>query len=380
MNVSELIKTLVDYLDLGKRIATTIPGMVLAFGFVLLFAQPPDSMQKRKLESLVTTQEQEVGKTQKLLRDVKEQQREVKDQVTTIQQLQAAVDAVLQSKLAAYKNGPTPQALTDLNNLAKQKEEVGVDIPQLRRKQDELSDREHNLTKIIGSEQAQLDSYRSRAASGNEFDQALSKAFSSVLLFGLFGFAIGTVLDPVNKAIFLQLVPQLGPSKDNNRRFRVLQHLSGRYLLQPKQQTRVNLSERSAHYYIGRGLITAGDYDSVEADYYRFSEISIGMIIPTVVLAAGFVHVFGDKLGPIKFFIYTASILAAYCLYLIGLKRYGEFNRHLTDLIAGREQAVRDQEERLAKPSVVVELTSVVAQLKRLLNANQQRSEDEQGE
>jgi len=30
MNLSQLIKTLVDYLDLGKRIATTIPGMVLA--------------------------------------------------------------------------------------------------------------------------------------------------------------------------------------------------------------------------------------------------------------------------------------------------------------------------------------------------------------
>src|ERR1700681_2499958 len=107
MNISELIKTLVDYLDLGKRIATTIPGMVLAFGFVLLFAQPPDSMQKHTLQQLVASQQKEVQSSQKLLRDVQEGKREVAEQISIVQQLQNAVDSVLQAKVAAYKNAPT---------------------------------------------------------------------------------------------------------------------------------------------------------------------------------------------------------------------------------------------------------------------------------
>lgn len=371
MNLSELIKTLVDYLDLGKRIATTIPGMVLAFGFVLLFAQPPDSMQKRTLQTLVQAQQNEVEISQKQLRDVREESREVTENINSVSQLQGALDTVLQAKVAAYKKSPTAQNLDELRTLSKKKADLGQNLPQFRRKQDELSDLGQNLAKIISSEQAQLDLYRSRAASGNEFDQSLSKAFSSLLLFGLFGFAIGTVLDPVNKALFLQLVPQLGLPSKGTERFATLKKLSGHYLIEPIKTNSVKLSQRTAHYYIGRGLITAADYDGVEADYYRFSEISIGMIVPTMVLAAGIAHVFSARLGLIKFIIYSGSVVIAYFLYLIGLKRYGEFNRHLTDLIAGKERAMKDQEERLAKPSVVVQLTDVVAELRRILHKYQ---------
>ena len=45
MNLSSLIKTLVDYIDLGKRIATTLPGMALAFA-VLLLLQPAAQWQQ----------------------------------------------------------------------------------------------------------------------------------------------------------------------------------------------------------------------------------------------------------------------------------------------------------------------------------------------
>jgi hypothetical protein len=143
---------------------------------------------------------------------------------------------------------------------------------------------------------------------------------------------------------------------------------SPRWAIEVDHPGAVNLSIRSAHYYIGRGLITPAEYDGVEADYYRFSEISIGMIVPTLVLAAGFAHVFSTPLGAFRYALYPVSVAIAYFLYLVGVKRYGEFNRHLTDLIAGKEQAIRDQEERLAKTSVVLELAEVVAQLKQILH------------
>src|SRR5216683_4718791 len=46
MPFTDLIKTLIDYIDLGKRVATTIPGIAIALALVLGFAEPPDFLKR----------------------------------------------------------------------------------------------------------------------------------------------------------------------------------------------------------------------------------------------------------------------------------------------------------------------------------------------
>lgn len=81
------------------------------------------------------------------------------------------------------------------------------------------------------------------------FTGVLQQTFYSVLLFGLVGFAIGTVLDPVNKAVFLQFIPELGgQGKDGG----VVTYLTGYHVLREATvrsrylQDRISMADQPA--------------------------------------------------------------------------------------------------------------------------------------
>jgi hypothetical protein len=204
------------------------------------------------------------------------------------------------------------------------------------------------------------------------FTGVLQQTFYSVLLFGLVGFGIGTVLDPVNKAVFLQFIPELGErAKDRG----MVAYLTGYHLLSKAKQkletkyTGHAMAQRligqgplqlSARYYIGRGLITAAEYDDLTSQYYRFTEITIGMIVPSVILGAAVCFLLCES-NDTRFpnagiwalgLILVATI--AVVLQWVGLRRYGEFRSQVFDLIAGRERAQEDQKGQVSRDEVVI--------------------------
>jgi hypothetical protein len=295
MNFSQLIKTLVDYLDLGKRIATTIPGIVLAAGILLFYYNADQFAVQRRIDhNLATLREQEAN--------------------AEIGHIQS-----LQKKL----NGSTP------------------DEPYYGKAQDAFSKTQNAFQK--------------------GYFAFAQQAFYGVLLFGLLGFAIGTVLDPVNKALFLQLIPELGQSSQGVRSF-----LTGYTVLNKAKQQVVDKYQNSptgerigsnnplrlsAQFYIGRGLISAAEYDGLVADYYRFTEISIGMIIPTLVVGAAICYL--NTSCVIRALVASAAVILAFVLQRVGLRRYGEFRANVFDLISGREQAHIEQTQVVPKDEVL---------------------------
>jgi hypothetical protein len=312
MNFSQLIKTLVDYLDLGKRIATTIPGMVLALGIVAFYTGPKDFLVHR----------------------------EITQQASTIQQNQLRLE-LLSIQEQQNKIKPDGNLLSSQDALTR----IRAQIPK------------------SGDISAQL---------GGQLSSVLQQSFYSFLMFGLLGFAIGTVLDPVNKALFLQVLPALGKKVTNSK---VGAFLTGYgILVQSKEILTEKYSDHafgkrliaqdplklSPQYYIGRGLISASEYDDLISKYYRFTEISIGMIIPSAVLilSACYLMTAVNYRSLPHSLLWTVGIISAAAvglvLHRVGLRRYGEFRSQVFDLIAGREQAHEEQMHEVPKDEVVV--------------------------
>lgn len=313
MNFSQLIKTLIDYLDLGKRIDTTIPGIVLASVLVLFFLNPRDLLDYRALVQ----------------------------QAAQLQQNQ------LRLELSVVKSGQEGFRL-------------GADQSKT---QDELK----NLRAQLNQDQwAQLTS---------SYTGILQQSFYSILLLGLGGFAIGTVLDPINKALFLQVIPEMGQRANN----KIASYVSGHSILESAKDSCVarhrdrpiaamvggqTASRMTAQFYIGRGLISAAEYGDLIDNYYRFTEVSIGMIIPVLTVAAGVWYVSavpGASGNPGEWIAnplvgpgaMCLAVLIAIVLHRVGLRRYGEFHGQVFDLIAGREQAREDQSAQVSKDQVV---------------------------
>jgi len=296
LNFSQLIKTLADYLDLGKRIATTIPGMVLASALVLFFFNPNDVVQYRQLAQRTSTL----------------QANQYKAELDAIERGQKDINAQT-----------TAQSLRDLRT-------------QLNGNQGVWSQLTSSYTGI------------------------LQQFFYLTLFLGLLGFAIGTVLDPVNKALFVQIIPEIGEQSKSP----TIKYLTGHSILEDSKNAIANrhgakpigariLQERSsrmtAQFYIGRGLITASEYNDLVDKYYLYTQISIGMIIPSLTVAALGWYL-NHRLGPI---LVAVALILSFFLERVGLRRYGEFHGQVFDLIAGREQARDEQSQQVSKDHVV---------------------------
>ena len=309
MNFSQLIKTLVDYLDLGKRIATTIPGMVLASVLVLFFFNPADFLGYRDLARNAARLQAE----------------QYKGELKTVEQGQ--------------QKSSTEQ---DLQNRQKM-------LADLRK---QLNSNQDVWTQLTSS-----------------YTGILQQIFYMILFLGLLGFAIGTVLDPLSKALFMQMIPEFG------ERNTAVQGITGHSILKRSQEAfvqrhankpiaqmvaKLRASRMTAQFFIGRGLISAAEYNDLVDKYYLYSQISIGMIIPMLTVAAALCYrvvsenslIGGSEFLTILAFVLGAGIGAIF-LQRVGLRGYGDFHSQVFDLIAGREQAREDQMQQVGKDQVV---------------------------
>ena len=366
MNFNQLIKTLVDYLNLGKQIANTIPGMVLAGGLVILFSNPPDFFRPNGLQTERQKQDNTLGllRTEgaKLERDKTAAEYTLSDINAVVAGYQSTYDNAAKS----FKNNPDATRLKNLRAA-----QTKLRDPELRRQQlaakqvlDELQ-LQLNANKLNAVQrEADLKKLDSRIEDSAGFTTGVSNLFNSVILFGLVGFALGTVLDPVNKAIFLRALPELG------KRGRVGKAIFGHLtrLKEKPELADLSVSANDVQFYIGKGLITAAEYDALQASEYRLSEMSLGMIIPTLML--GFACISSRMTTAsteFKVAVAVGTIATGITLYYSGLHRYGRFQLHVYSLIEGREDAFEQQKVNAVRDAVIAGQASTIRDLKEAL-------------
>lgn len=361
MNFSLLIKTLVDYIDLGKRIATTIPGMVLAFGFVLLFAQAPDVLRLDRLKQEI---DDEIASIEKLRTDyaaLEQKKEEAKVKMDLAGEVLAGYDQQRQTAAAAYKQKPAADTRAALQAAQRDYETAWTGEKKRLDAEFRATDAALSAQKTrVDASKARIDSLEMARADASGFTGGLNSLFNAVILFGLVGFALGVVLDPVNKAVFLNFIPDTGEKRGS-----VFRSFTGYDL---KRAHESEYTKFEVQYYIGRGLITQAEYDDLVASYFRLTEISVGMILPVIVLAAGYIRArHTDDSWPTKAAIMLAAIGLGYFLFHVGIKRYGDFQRRVYQLIEGRDAAFEEQKRQAEREAIAVTQAATIRELKDLI-------------
>jgi len=172
----------------------------------------------------------------------------------------SVINAIVQSHIATYNTRFAENSL--LARTARQK---------LREEQDSLAVLESTAARLANSVAvARQDSARIAAevarvdAGWDAFNEAATPQsfvdlITTLVLIAILGYAVGAILDPVNKALILPR--RSGPDE-----------------------------ETTMMHAIGRGLLTTDDHEYLVTHYYRYVELSIGLVMPTFVLAFGVAH------------------------------------------------------------------------------------------
>jgi hypothetical protein len=400
MSFSQLLQNLGSYLDLSKRLVTTVPGLVMAVALVLLTGSVPDwALRAFVCGERLQTERRAVAAASRL--DVYDRTRPVelqangKDPDPAFPSVQErlnlrSADITLTSDYGRALAAPatcrtdceqrrieTEAALKklqdwDKNNGAKwlaYQAKVAADAGKGDAAARQAGDDSAILRSATWDLARDPQANRCVASATNWTDLA-----QQFLLFGLLGFALGMVFDPINRALFLQVFPDTvaGTTAETDGirlllRKTVVAPL--RLFVSPhaldyaterrtkKTGTADPVLEHAAQFYIGRGLITNAEYQDLVDRYYRFSELSIGLVLPLVAIGtAVLVHERSVQRFPIGIAVFLVSGVAAIAMARLGSRSHVEFKRAVRELIQGRLAAIAEQRQRT---EAMVDLTQL---------------------
>ena len=168
---------------------------------------------------------------------------------------------------------------------------------------------------------------------------AFGTLFETVLMVGLLGWAIGILLNPVNKGL-LELSQWLPPRRYKPRR-------------------------NPALYYIGKNVITQEDYDALLRRYHRFAQITVSLVLPLLALAG----VLSKWCKP-PWLPLAIALPVALLLLVLGFRRYHVFHQRVRTFICGRLRFLREQRKKEEQKASTVDLTHLavlVAKAEKLL-------------
>lgn len=347
MTMADLIKSLGDYINVGKRVVNTVPGLLMAFAFVLLLSSPPDYFKSRFLANNVTEAEKRLADARRELNDLTQQQAVANgDQTFT------------NDRLAEFKAGFCPAGKSPPCPVPEDKRgvwrELQADAAAASGKSSVIQNRVNAKSDEVKTLQKELDGWTTRVHDSADFSKFLNSGVTGWLLFGLLGMAIGTVLDPLNKALFLQWLP--GLSGDRN-----LPPFVANLVRPARGGGKTEKLDKPIQFFIGSGVITQQEYDGLVSDYYRWSEISVGMILPVLAITAGWFRQWELSHGAwpditIAVVILVLALLLAVVLFTVGLRRYREFQQQVNTFVHGR---MKLQQEQLTAQKQHVDLTNL---------------------
>jgi len=345
MNLAQLLQNLGSYLDFSKRLATTVPGLVMALAIIMLTASVPDWASRiyvcgdyRRSQRTALTLNQQLDVTANADR------RFMRIQIASLRREYASAlqaTAACATGCAAQVNAADAarKALADACHKPLQDSERAYCEALVafsgngQQASAGLTDDERTLLAVND------DFGRAAAAPQCRNPVAWADIINGLLLFGALGFGFGVVLDPISKALFLQTLPEI------SRRHRVARAFVSRH---HGDNVVVDGEVRTAQFAIGRGLITDGEYQALIDAYFRFSEVTVGLVLPVFAIGAAVLarewavaaHLRGIAAA-------AASLVGGLLLARVGTRRHAEFTKKVNDLIDGRLQKIAVQDRRL---------------------------------
>jgi len=100
---------------------------------------------------------------------------------------------------------------------------------------------------------------------------------------------------------------------------------------------------RPVAYFIGRGVITQADVDSLVASHYRWAEAALNMVVPIACFGIACATLMGWGLrgwGAI-----VGAVLLAVFLVITGRRKAYEFRFRVRELIAGNLRRIKEQDD-----------------------------------
>jgi len=377
VGLSQLLQNATAFLDVRKQLVTTVPGLVLAAALSLLTGTAPAwvarpfvcaSTASLMRESVARAEALRIWDTTRTISGLTNEdliQRRAAE-ATYRRQLQRAAIAVQNCKPETCS-----QALTALQNATDAVKKFVAGSGNYRAIQ---PDADAAALQARSDQDALFEAHRKLA--WLEADPTCAAPLADwptiaadVLMFGVLGLMLGLMLDPVNKALFLQVLPEAAGSSSTGRRYRVRKYFARTFVSRasrtyPRSDV---LSRHRVQFYIGRGVITEAEYQALIDKYYRFAELTIGLVIPLLITTAGLFQYEWLRDRPGRAVASLMLIPLAIALARVGVRRHSEFKDATRDLILGRLERLELEEKARATTVNLLQLQQLVSRAKELM-------------
>jgi hypothetical protein len=372
---AQLLQNLGSYLDFSKRLATTVPGLVMALALVLMTASAPEWAQQPFACSSV----------QSLVSEWNEAERKLEKPGAEgyLDRLMRAKESALRRAYYGAVNGAEAlPARAEEANAAFQALQAFYDgegkvlVEQRKSLKGEAKAAEESLADV----DRKLSESRYGSLCGRHFEW--SAIGSDLLMFGVLGFILGVVFDPVNKAIFLQKLPELVASKEipkpdgkrgQERKAQKIAALARVFVPKEHAENRNpgRLREHSPQFYIGKGVIAAGEYQDLIDRFYRFCEVTTGLVMPIALIGVALAqHYRSQDRWAQAIATLVLSFCASMLLARIGVRRYAEFRAAVAELIDGRIDQLDEAKQKSAESKVdILQLQMLVHQADQIMSS-----------
>lgn len=402
MNFSQLLQNLGSYLDFSKRMATTVPGLLVALALALLTTSLPDWALRPFACGAINKLQREAQEREVQLEEY-DSKAKLGDSLVRLNEYLRIRESELRRRyftalndIALCASGCDPSKVQSAQNAQKALQDflASDEGRALQGYLDTLAKKANSQNAPEDDRNAYADVQRieelDHELGGSKLAARCSPAQSAnwrqivedLLLLGVLGFALGVLLDPVNKALFLQFFPSLAlggdavppeaePEPSTSRpdratssppeisavkrlsqyRSRMVRATASAFVSRrlhdwhSDRRSKI-LKEHTAQYYIGRGLITNGEYQALIDAYYRFSELTTGLVLPSFLIGlAVFQYERGTGSTLLGWIWLAVGVLAGVGFARVGVRRHVEFHQAVVELIEGRLERLADQKK-----------------------------------
>lgn len=376
-NISGLITKLTDYLNLGKAVALTAPGVVMAIALMVLGwswgiglpelfwhtrVRPIQTTAPAGQTARLTWRQQDSMQIDTLVVEIGLARAEKAEADATVTMLEdqisdrrAQIEATL-TLLNSREETNSPLAASSRSRLQTLEAQVSTirtqDLPEPKRMVDSLTTR---LTQLEVDLAARRSAWTTRLQ-GIGMQRTIGELIEAFILLGLLGFAIGALMTPITRSIFFDWIPKIP----------LFSSLKPNWVKAvPAQQKAItatdleDIDKTGAAYYVGLKTISEEERDYYIANYYRYAEFGIGFVPAMLALTfSSMLFISRYELG-LGWLAAILGILLAGVALVQAFYSYFAYKRKLAVFIAARldkQERAREAAKRASEQKKKLEL------------------------
>ena len=336
MNFAALLNNVRDYLNLGKMVTLGIPGTLLAVGILLLIGFPMPSYIEQRRPALVAVEDlngllldepacaADAGQYAEMLlctvrvRDSLARARahlKLDSTIRTLAALTTRANALTSRREIVESNASSlfthySSKLSENSLLSSSLRSAAAEQLVLLDDIDSIAANVADSIAVFRQDSAQIsarvaviDTHWRAFEEDRLFASSLGKLTTGVMLLVLFGYVFGSILDPINRLVFLEMEAswfgvrrtnkKKGGQEDDGKSGGDAVRKDGSEGIaeaSDEYEDRTQDAKVRPLYAVGRGWLTKEDHDYLVANYYRYAELAASMIIPMVVFGFGIAH------------------------------------------------------------------------------------------